>query len=239
VIVSELDAVRALMEADRWIDRVSSQRDHLPEASELTEVENELRGLAELIRELDEQRRPVRDGFNEAADRADNLRRRRDEVADRLASAAAPARELATMQTELDRLIGSLDAAEDLEVALMLDLEPLDERADDLRHRAAPLAKRRHELTEAITQLRASLAEEVAHLGVTREALAAALSAPLRRRYEAAFTRSGVSGAAQLDQGRCDGCRVTLSPLDLERFRASDPDQFTECPHCGRLLLAC
>jgi len=33
--VSETDDLRALMEADRWLDRVGSQKTHLPETAEL------------------------------------------------------------------------------------------------------------------------------------------------------------------------------------------------------------
>ena len=46
--VNETDNLRALMEADRWIDRVTAQRNHLPEMAELATVEEELRGLLEV-----------------------------------------------------------------------------------------------------------------------------------------------------------------------------------------------
>ena len=39
--MSETDNLRALMEADRWIDRVTAQRNHLPEMAELVTVEEE------------------------------------------------------------------------------------------------------------------------------------------------------------------------------------------------------
>ena len=36
--MNETDNLRALMEADRWIDRVTAQRNHLPEMAELVTV---------------------------------------------------------------------------------------------------------------------------------------------------------------------------------------------------------
>ena len=57
------------------------------------------------------------------------------------------------------------------------------------------------------------------------------------RRYESALARVGTSGAAVVLEGRCDGCRLALSPLDFDRFKAQPPDTFMDCPECGRILL--
>ncbi len=227
------------MDADRWIDRVHSQRDHLPELADLADVERELRALAEQLQSVEAERRPARDAFNEAADRAESLRQRRSDLERRLAGAAAPARELTAMQTELERLSTSLNDAEDAEVGLLLELEPLDEVAEEIRSRAQPLAARRYDLQGAIKELQATLDDELTSLRATRVATAEAVAPALRSRYEAALARAGVSGAAVVDGDRCDGCRVSLSPLDLSRYKSSPADVFPDCPHCGRLLLPC
>jgi predicted nucleic acid-binding Zn-ribbon protein len=38
-------------------------------------------------------------------------------------------------------------------------------------------------------------------------------------------------------EGRCDGCRLALAPLDHDRFKSRALDTFMDCPECGRLLL--
>ena len=43
--MDHIEALRQLVEADRWIERVRAQRDHLPERTELADVEGELRQL--------------------------------------------------------------------------------------------------------------------------------------------------------------------------------------------------
>jgi predicted nucleic acid-binding Zn-ribbon protein len=237
--VSDETHLRELMEADRWVDRVRAQREHLPELGELAAVESELRALAERLGALEAARRPARDAFNEAADRAESLRQRRADLERRLEGASAPARELATLQSELDRLAGMLNEAEDLEVALLLELEPLDEVAHEVRTQAQPLAQRRHDLQGVIVELQATLDDEITHLRARRDQLAERLGPALAQRYGAALARAGVSGAALVDGQRCDGCRVALSPLDLDRWRAAPSGSFPECPHCGRLLLTC
>ena len=236
--MSDLEVLRALLDADRWIDRVTSQRDHLPEAAELHEVEDQLRTLASRSRALEADRKPTRDRFNEAADKASTLRHRRDDVEVRLANATGSPRDLVAMQGELEHLNKALSEAEDREVELLLELEPLDEVAQEITAQAQPLVQRRHALQSSLSELRDRLQEEINHLQSSREAAAATVPEGLRRRYEQALKRSGVSGAALLDGGRCDGCRVSLSPLDQDRWRAA-PDEFLPCPHCGRLLLPC
>ena len=143
--MSETEALRALMQADRWIDRVASQRNHLPEKTELATLEAELR--------------------------------------------------------------------------------------------AQPDVARRGELQARIAELEVSLDEELASLREGRRDCASALLPELLARYDAALVRAGTSGAAEVDAGRCDGCRIALSPLDVDRWKAQPSGTFLPCPECGRLLL--
>ncbi len=126
--------------------------------------------------------------------------------------------------------------AEDRELELLLEVEPLDETVAELRRRAQPSAERREELRATIVELQAGLDEEVESLRQGRVALADAVEASLRARYDDALVRAGTSGAAQVVEGRCDGCRLRLSPLDLDRWKAG-AGSFMACPSCGRLLL--
>jgi predicted nucleic acid-binding Zn-ribbon protein len=143
------------------------------------------------------------------------------------------------MHREFEHLTSRLSDAEDTEVSLLLELEPLEEVAELIRNEAHPLAQRRHELQGAVRELTASATDEQAHLRIAREQVAVGLPADVRRRYESALARSGVSGAALVERDRCDGCRITLAPLDRDRLRALDDGEFMACPSCGRLLLTC
>ena len=106
-----------------------------------------------------------------------------------------------------------------------------------VKERAQPAVARRTELQGVILQLQATLDEELASLREARHERAAALSPELLARYDAAFARVGTSGAAQVDAGRCDGCRIALSPLDHDRWKGQAAGTFMTCPECGRLLL--
>ena len=69
--MSETDDLRALMEADRWIDRVTGQKTHLPEMVELTALEGELRGLLKSLNEAQATLAPVRTAYASREPRQD------------------------------------------------------------------------------------------------------------------------------------------------------------------------
>jgi predicted nucleic acid-binding Zn-ribbon protein len=235
--VSETDEVRALMGADRWIDRVNSQKTHLPEQSELAALEVELRQLIKDLHESEARLVPVKGQYDKIARESAHLRQRANALDATLSTSTANARELAAMQGELTHVRALLGTNEDRELELLMAVEPIEEEVTSIKQRAQPGVARRAELVETIAQLRASLDDELVALRETRSEKATALPATLLTRYEAALRRAGTSGASQVVEGRCDGCRLALSPLDFDRFKSLPADTFMDCPECGRLLL--
>ncbi len=235
--MSEADALRALMEADRWIDRVRSQKTHLPEITELTALEAKLRGLLKDLRDSEGALAPVQANLDTVAKESQRLRTRAKDLDDALSSSTASARELSAIQSELFHVRTLLAEREDRELELLVALEPAEARVESVKQLAQPGVRRRAELLETIAQLQSTLDDELVSLQRDRDERAVALSNSLRTRYDAALARVGTSGAAQVVEGRCDGCRLALSPLDYDRYRAQPPDTFMDCAECGRLLL--
>jgi len=233
----ETEALRQLMEADRWIDRVAAQRAHLPEQAQLDVLESELRRLSRDLAQAKEAQAPVRASYEATAAEAQRLAKRAGDLEAILASSTANARELAALHRELEHVRELFNGAEDRELALLIEVEPLDEAVAAIKAQARPDVVRRGELQASILELRASLDDELAALRSTREERTTRLSAPLLARYEDVLARVGTSGAAQVDAGRCDGCRILLSPLDLDRWKAQPEGSYMACPECGRLLL--
>ena len=235
--MDETAALRALTEADRWIDRVGAQRNHLVEKAELDALEGELRQHSTELREAKALQVPVRNRYEEAQRETERLTRRANDLDKTLAASTANARELAAIHKEAEHVRQLLVSGEDNELELLVEVEPLDDAVASIKARAQPGLVRRAELQATITELQKSLDEELVSLRHSREERAAALSAELRSRYESLLKRVGTSGAARVESGRCDGCRILLSPLDVDRWKAQPPGVFMACPECGRLLL--
>jgi predicted nucleic acid-binding Zn-ribbon protein len=111
--VSETDALRALMEADRWIDRVSTQKTHLPEIAELAALEVELRGLLKDLREAESRLAPVKSAYDDVSRESKRLKNRANDLDATLASSTANARELTALQKELTHVRDLLSESED------------------------------------------------------------------------------------------------------------------------------
>jgi predicted nucleic acid-binding Zn-ribbon protein len=228
------DAVVALTEADRWIDRVVAQRDHLPEAAELADVESQLRTLLEAMKKVQAELTPLDTAYQEANATAQSLHERGRALTQRLEQSTAGARELDALAHEAETVRARASEADDTVLSLLEVVEPLQDQVATIKRDAAPLVERRTALQQTIAELQATLNEEIAALRIAREARAHDVEPAWLARYEAAMKRVGTSGAAFVESGRCDGCRIALSPLDLDRFKQGD---LGECPECGRLLL--
>ena len=225
------------MEADRWVERVIAQRNHLPEMAELALLEEELRSLVASLKQAQVDQAPIQKKYSELQDGAEKLRKRSHDIQAKLDSSTANARELGALQTEIEHVRELLSKAEDLELEAFLELEPLDQSVENIKAAAQPKMERRAELQARIVSLQATLDEEIISLRSSREVCAAQVQSELLKAYEAAHKRVGISGAAQVDNARCDGCRIELSPLDFDRWKAQPQDTFMACPECGRLLL--
>jgi predicted nucleic acid-binding Zn-ribbon protein len=231
------EAWAALRDADRWIDRVSAQRGHLPEQAELDEIESQLSALSRELRTLEEAKAPLAASLAELESQANALRARLGELRAESNSPSLAPRDLEAVQREIDQVAGTLNGVEDRGRTHARGRASRRTSAA-IRQRAAPLVERRRSLGEDIAALTATLDEEIASLRSSREPLADALAPDDRKRYDAALARAGVSGAATVVDGGCDGCRIALAPLDLDRFRNRGETLF-ECPECGRILLGC
>ena len=225
------------MEADRWIDRVTSQRTHLPEMAELAALETELRAQSKALQEAQAALAPVRAAYEDAQREGERLRARATSLDTTLSASTANARELAALQTELQHVRELLERNDDRELELLIEHEPLDEAVAAVKVAAQPAVARRAELQHTITELQSSLDDELVALHATRSTCAVAVPPPLLGRYEAAMARVGTSGASQVVSGHCDGCRIALSPLDVDRWKGQPEGTFMPCPECGRLLL--
>ncbi len=225
------------MEADRWVERVIAQRNHLPEMAELALLEEELRSLVASLKQAQVDQAPIQKKYSELQDGAEKLRKRSHDIQAKLDSSTANARELGALQTEIEHVRELLSKAEDLELEAFLELEPLDQSVENIKAAAQPKMERRAELQAQIVSLQATLDDEIISLRSSREVCAAQVQSELLKAYEAAHKRVGISGAAQVDNARCDGCRIELSPLDFDRWKAQPQDTFMACPECGRLLL--
>ena len=233
-----MSTLSELIDADRWIDRLTQQRGHLPESVELAAVEDELRRRVAELKVRESARANAAAALEQSQQRSEPLRQRLATLRAAARSATGGSRDLVALEKEITHVASDVARYDDQELILMESLEPLEAAVRDLKHETQPLIATRATLTATIAELQASIDDEVAAKRQARDDISAQLPDGVRRAYDEALRRAGVSGGAYVDGNRCDGCRIALSPLDLDRWRQGSA-AVSACPECGRVWVPC
>lgn len=221
---------------DLEVDRARHRRATLAEAARVAELEASARAIddditraAVEVSDLEAEQRK--------ADADVDLVRQRSEKDRALLETINDAKQLSNLQHELESLARRQGELEDIELEVM-------ERLESAQKAHAALLVQREALTlevaEAITardNALADLADEEQIALAARATAAAALSAEVLGLYDKLRADNGGIGAAALHRGRCEGCRIELTPVDLGRIREAPADEVIRCEECRRILV--
>jgi uncharacterized protein len=226
-----------LADLDTDLTRLSHRRASLPEIASLAELavrDAELKdaivvtetALADLDRD---QARAERD--------VDQVRTRIDKDQARLdAGQVSAARELASLQAEIESLHKRQADLEEIVLELMERREGLDGQRDARVAERDQLGRR---IAELAGKRDAAFAEIDAAVGTAvgkRAEVTADVPAELLALYDKIHAASS-PGAAMLRAGRCEGCHVSLSTVDLNAIRGTPADEVVRCEECRRILV--
>lgn len=210
----------------------------MPELAELDRLSAELAATRADIVAAETEAADVRreqDKFeadiNQVRDRMARDRQRMD------AGAVSSAKELESLQHEVDSLHRRQTELEDGELEVM-------ERLEAVEGRVTALVARADELTESLADTERRRDASVGELEVDRAAaqderdrLAPTIPADLLALYEKLRAQYSGVGAAALRQKRCEGCRLELNATDIGRVRAAEEDDVLRCEECRRILV--
>jgi uncharacterized protein len=226
-----------LADLDAELARLDHRRRSLPEVAELARLEaraSELKDeivvteteLGDLAREEGRAERDV----EQVRARIDRDRARLD------AGQVSAARELATLQSEIESLRRRQGDLEEVVLELMERREGLVSRRDELTAERDNLGTETAELAARRDAAFTEIDEQAGKASEQRSGVAAEVPADLLKLYEQIRDARGI-GAAILRAGRCEGCHLTLNTVDLNQIRAAAPDEVVRCEECRRILV--
>lgn len=209
-----------------------------PAVQALIDLAERAQALEERREAADEAVQAVRARVRSAEREADHIRAKQAKDQRRMdAGAVSSPRELESLQHEIATLQGRLDDVETVELEAMEELDEAEETLSEVERELVAVrddqAKHQHQLGEA----RSAIDVEREALAADRGEVLADISEALLEQYERSRSQHGGVGVGALRQGRCEGCRLTLTPADLARFHAASPDEVLRCEECGRLLV--
>ena len=227
-----------MQQHDLEVDRVRHRRDTLPETARVKELETAQRVLADRITavtvEVDDLELEQRKADNDV----DLVRQRAAKDRHLLDSGTInDAKQLTSLQHELESLARRQSELEDIELEVMERLEDAQTRQSALHAERDQLAAELESAVQARDTALAALADEESIAHVARAESAQGVSAELLALYDKLRADNAGIGAAALHRGRCEGCRIELTPVDLGRIREAPADEVLRCEECRRILV--
>jgi len=223
---------------DLEVDRVRHRRATLPEAARVAEIEAAQRSLADSITSVSVEVADLELEQRKADNDVDLVRQRAAKDRQLLDSGSInDAKQLTSLQHELESLARRQSDLEDVELEIMERLEEAQGRQSALLAERDQMVADLAAAVEARDTAMAALAEEEAAAQAARAASAQAVAPELMTLYDKLRADNGGIGAAALHRGRCEGCRIELTPVDLERIRGAAPDEVVRCEECRRILV--
>ncbi|GII62708.1 hypothetical protein Skr01_27930 [Sphaerisporangium krabiense] len=226
-----------LAELDAVLDRLAHRRRTLPELAEIDERSARLARLAtEVITAETEASDLAREQAKAESDvEAVRVRAERDQK--RLDSGqVGSSKDLSNLQSEIASLHRRQADLEDVVLEIMERREAADATVARLGAERAEIGAGLSTLEEKRDAALGDLDRESAESRGRRGGITGDIPADLLALYEKLREQYGV-GAAMLQGGRCQGCKVSLSIADLNRIRAAAKDEVVRCEECRRILV--
>ena len=151
--------------------------------------------------------------------------------------AVSSPKELESLQHEIASLAARQSELEEVELEIMERLEETREVVDQLKTEQAQAIESMASATALRDEQMSEIDAEVATIQAERESLAAPLSTELLDLYNKIRTDFGGVGAALLQRGACQGCRIAMDMTELDRIRNTSVETVVRCGECRRILV--
>src|SRR5215204_4876237 len=226
--IAEQHALLELQAHDSAIDRLDHRRGSLPEEARLAELGDALAAVDQLTAERNGTLATVQRDQTRLEHEIDMVTSKaRTEEARAASGKVTSPKELTAIQEEVASLKRRQGTLEDE----LLELVELAARREGFAAEQATVTKARD----------AALAEIDQELDGEREArdrVAPGVGEQLRALYDQIRARQGGGvGAAALVGNTCQGCRVSISPVELATIRKLPPEEIKRCENCRRILV--
>ncbi len=225
-----------MQQHDLEVDRARHRRATLSEAARVADLESSARALddditraAVLVSDLEAEQRKADADVDLVRQRAEKDRTLLDTIND--------AKQLSSLQHELESLARRQAELEDVELEVMERLEEAQKSHGGLLAQRDAVAAELAEARIALDNALADLADEEGIAATARAAAAHLVPADLLALYDKLRADNGGIGAAVLHRGRCEGCRIELTPVDLGRIREAPAAEVIRCEECRRILV--
>ena len=208
-------------------ERLSQVESQLSHNEALEEAKAEVKGKQKQLAELEKKEITAEWVVDDLEAKAGPLQKKL------YAGSVKNPKELMGLQQQVEQLKSQIREEEDKTLEIMSQVEALRK---EIASRAAEVKKLEEEWQKRREQLlaeQAELSSTIDIAGAKRSELAATIEPAHLELYETVRARKQGQAVAGIEQGRCQGCRITLPVSELMRARMGD---LVQCDSCGRIL---
>jgi predicted nucleic acid-binding Zn-ribbon protein len=236
--VAEQRTLLEMQGHDSAIDRLLHRRGSLPEDARLAELGQALAAVDQLTAEREGTLATVRREQARFEDEIEMVTRKaRNEEARAVSGKVTSPKELTAIQEEVAALKRRQDVLEDELLERMEQRETLEAELGELAGRREGIVAEQAEVTKARDAALVEIDRDLEAQRAAREALAPNVGEELRGLYDQLRARHGGVGVAALVGDTCQGCRVSISPVELAAVRRQPAEQIKRCENCRRILV--
>lgn len=233
-----LEALLEVQAHDLAIDQLRYRRQALPEREALRDVTARLEGIARatgsITASIDDLERTQR---RLEAD-VDRIEAKAKDSESRLYGGQVSAlKELQALATEVESLRSRKRSQEDELLEVMESNEALSAQLDDLATEDRALALEAERRAGVLADQEEEIDRLMSGEAAVRADIAERVPGELQAAYEKLRRSLGGVGIARVDAGRCTGCHLSLSAMELDSLRRASADQVVSHEECGRILV--
>jgi len=226
-----------LQRIDSNILTLETKLKNLPEIEQLAAIAKRISEGQELLKSAELELGDVAVELKRSEVEVEQVSERIKKDESRLNSGQGSPKELEQMQHEIASLEKRKSDLEDGELEIMLRHDSAKAKVETLRSDEAGLKQLELELNirfeNASTELRTKLGEEIK----LRESKSAEIEKSLLDLYEKIRGSAGGVGAALLVGNTCEGCHLSITPVELEKIKSQAADEVVRCEECRRILV--
>jgi predicted nucleic acid-binding Zn-ribbon protein len=236
--VAEQRALLQLQAHDSAIDRLNHRRASLPEDARLAELADALGAVDQLTAERQGSLATVQRDQARLEHEVDMVTgKARTEEERAVSGRVTSPKELTAIQEEVAGLKRRQGTLEDELLELMEQRETLEGELAELATRRDGFTADQAEVTKARDAALVELDRELDGERTARDRVLPTVGEALRTLYDQVRARQGGVGAAALVGNTCQGCRVSISPVELAAIRKLPPEEIKRCENCRRILV--
>lgn len=215
------------LDLESKVERLSQVERQLSHNEALARAKEELENKRQQLAELEKKQKAAEYATDDVVAKAKPFREKL------YGGSVKNPKELASLEHQVEQLKSQIKRQEDTTLEIMAQVEAMQEEIAVQAGNVDTLEEEWQKKREELLAEQAGLTSAIDTARKKREETVATIERPHLELYESVWVRKRGYAVARIEQGRCQGCRITLSMSEVTRARVGG---LVQCDSCSRIL---